>query len=642
MIFSFLASIVVSAAASITVGGLEVTENNHVWASVVSNPGTATASLDVFESEDFTEGFGTPVLTIDPEDRAVIGGVLKSDGNGNIHLFYTLTKGYYDGEGEIYMRSCPVDAPTRWSDPVKVGTGCVHSAPVMMSDGNIALPVSIWGPYCTDPAYAACVSGVTPGALVYLSSDKGASWTASEVVNVPERRFAAYNNPSLIQTPEGTLKMISRSCDTGFSYACESNDGGHTWSIPVRFVQTPDRNFSAVNVDGSKVLYIKNFKLDMIQYYSCRELYALFSDDGGVSWYGDLKITDEDFVQDPVAAQCPDGRILVAWSRKYKENSTIRIAEIQDGKVGEPAVAFEAGDAEKAYNESIAPMMTPRTDYGKKSVRLGCYNIQRQGAGSGPSWKNRSQAVIQEFIEHKWDIVATQEAKPEYIDEIIEATGDVYAYFADTREFMGDKYRSGSENPVIYRKARFQLKEYGVIEYAINQEHFVGARSNKESYGAEYHKSTVWGRFYDKLNDMEFLLVNVHGPVRSVPAQEAEAQIMLDSIMVLSKGIPVILAGDFNSNETSQAYHYLTDCDWLEDSMTSLPESKRKNWEYSSFCGYNPVEKFYKSCRHLDHVFYTPASVRIKSWWLDIYATYEGKYASDHLSLTVEFNYANR
>lgn len=641
MIFSLLVSIVVSAA-SITIGGIEVTENNHVWASVVSNPGTETASLDVFESEDLTEGFGTPVLTINPEDRAVIGGALKYDGSGNMLLFYTLTKGYYDGAGEIYMRSCPTDDPTRWSDPVKIGTGCVHSAPLILSNGIIALPASIWGPYCIDPAYAGDVSGVKPGALVYLSSDKGATWIDSDLVNVPERRFAAFNNPSLIQTPEGTLRMICRSCDTGFSYACDSSDGGHTWSIPVRFVQTPDRNFSAVNVDGSKVLYIKNFKLDIIQYYSCRELYAFFSDDGGLSWYGDLRITDEDFVSDPVAAQGPDGRIFVAWSWEYKGNSKIKIAEISDSKVGEPVVVFEAGGREKAYQESIAPMMTPRTDYGKKSVRLGCYNIQRQGAGSGPSWKNRSQAVIQEFIEHKWDIVATQEAKPEYIDEIIAATGDVYGYFADTREFMGDRYRSGSENPVMYRKARFQLKEYGVIEYAINQNHFVGARSNKESYGAEYHKSTIWGRFYDKVNDMEFLLVNVHGPVRSVPAQEAEAQIMLDSIMVLSKGIPVILAGDFNSTETSMAYHYLSDCDWLEDSMKALPESKRKNWEYNSFCGYKPVEEFARKSSHLDHVFYTPASIVIKSWWLDIYATYEGKYASDHLPLTVEFNYADR
>ena len=435
--------------------------------------------------------------------------------------------------------------------------------------------------------------------------------------------------------------MVCRSCDTGFSYISDSQDNGITWSIPIRFLQTPDRNFCAVNVDGRKVLYLKNFKLDVIQYYSCRELHAFLSDDGGVSWYGDMMITDEDNVHDPVATQDNEGKILVAWSWQYKGNSQIKIAEIKDGKVSDKRVAFSAGGSAEAYAGHIAPMMTQRTEYGKKEVRLGSYNIQRQGAGSGPAWKNRKDAVIAEFIEHKWDIVATQEAKPEYIDEIIAGTGDIYAYFADTPKFMGDKYRSGSENPVIYRKSRFQLLEHGVIEYAIKQDLFVGARSNKESYGAEYHKSTIWGRFYDKANKKEFLLVNVHGPVRSVPAQEAEAKIMLDSIMVLSKGLPVILAGDFNSTEDSMAYHYLTDCDWLEDSMTSLPESKRKNWEYNSFSGYNPPEKFYKSHKHLDHVFFTPSSVRINSWWLDIHAINEGKYASDHLPLTIEFNYAN-
>ncbi len=642
MIFSFLASIIISSAATITVGGIEVTENNRIWTSVISDPGTPSASLQVYKSEAFTEVVQSPILTIAPDDRAVIGGALKSDGKGNVLLFYTLTKGVYDGKGEIYMRRCPVNAPTHWSDPVKVGAGCVHSAPVVMDNGTVVLPVSIWGPYCVDPAYVNDVQDAKPGALTYISEDNGASWTAGEVVNVPERRFAAYNNPSLVQTPDGKLRMICRSCDTGFSYSCDSSDGGHTWSIPVRFVQTPDRNFSAVNVDGNKILYLKNFKLDIIQYYTCKELYGYFSDDGGTSWYGDLKVTEDDYVNDPVASQAQNGNIYVAWSWQYKGNSQVKLAEISDGKVGRSSVIFEAGDAEEAYKTSISSMSTPRTDFSKKSVRLGCYNIQRQGAGSGPSWKNRKDAVIAEFFEHKWDIVATQEAKPEYIDQIIEATGDVYAYFADTPEFMGDKYRTGSENPVLYRKSRFELKEYGVIEYAINQDHFVGARSNKESYGAEYHKSTVWGRFYDKSSDVEFLLVNVHGPVRSVPAQDAEAQIMLDSILVLAKGSPVILAGDFNSTETSQAYKYLSDCDWLDDSMLALPESKRKNWEYNSFCGYRPVEEFYKQSSHLDHVFYTPASVQIKSWWLDINAFHDGKYASDHLPLTVEFYYANR
>ena len=641
MILNLLASIIISSAASITVGGIEITENNHIWTSVICNPGTANATLEVYETAELSDGFGSPVLSVAPEGKAVIGGTLKADKDGNIMLFYTVTESYYDGKGEIYMSRCPVNTPAAWSAPVRVGTGCVHSAPVMTDSNSIILPASIWGPYCTDPAYIDDSSATGKGALAYVSDDQGVTWKASEIVNVPERRYAAYNNPSLFITPEGTLKMVCRSCDTGFSYVSESHDAGKTWSVPVRFLQTPDRNFCAANVDGNKVLFLKNFKMDVIQYYSCRELHASYSDDGGISWYGELQITDEDYVHDPVAAQGADGKTLIAWSWQYKDCSQIKIATITDGKVTDRTIAFSAAKSADAYAASIAPMMTPRTSYGKKSVRFGCYNIQRQGAGSGPPWKDRKDAVIAEFNEHKWDIVATQEAKPEYIDEIIKGTGDIYGYFADTPEFMGDKYRSGSENPVLYRKSRFQLKECGVIEYAIRQDVFVGTRSNKESYGGEYHKSTVWGRFYDKANKKEFLLVNVHGPVRSVPAQEAEAQIMLDSIKVLSKGLPVILAGDFNSYENSTAYNYLTDCDWLEDSMTALPESKRKNWEYSSIPGYNPIEKFYKSHRHLDHVFFTPASVQINTWWLDIHTIHEGKYASDHLPITVEFNYAN-
>ena len=109
MIFSLLASIIISSAATITVGGIEVTENNQIWTSVISDPGTSSASLQIYKSEAFTDGVQSPILTLVPDDRAVIGGSLKYDGKGNVLLFYTLTKGVYDGEGEIYMRRCPVN-----------------------------------------------------------------------------------------------------------------------------------------------------------------------------------------------------------------------------------------------------------------------------------------------------------------------------------------------------------------------------------------------------------------------------------------------------------------------------------------------------------------------------------------------------
>ena len=106
MIISLLASVIISAASSITVGGLEVTENNHIWTSVVTDFSTAEGALEVYETSDASKGFGTSVLTIAPEGKSVIGGALKSDRKGNIMLFYTLTEGYYDGKGDIYMQQC--------------------------------------------------------------------------------------------------------------------------------------------------------------------------------------------------------------------------------------------------------------------------------------------------------------------------------------------------------------------------------------------------------------------------------------------------------------------------------------------------------------------------------------------------------
>lgn len=621
MLIGLLTSLVLSHAASVSVGGLEACGSNHAWISIISDAGSGQTSLEVYPYPCPQ----APLLRVAPEGKIVSGGALKTDGQGNLMLFYTLSDRVHSEESTIFMRRCPVDRPTEWSDPVRLGSGCVHSAPVLLEDGTLTLAVFRRG----------------EGALTYSSPDGGTTWTEGQVVQIPGRRAANALNPALFTSEEGELRMACRSCDTGFSYVCTSQDGGRNWSTPVRFIQNPDRDFCALSLGTGKVFLLKCFKLDILQFYSNRELYGYFSDDGGISWYGDTLVSADDYVQDPVAALCPDGRMLIAWTQQYKGESLVKIAWMDKDKSPEAETAFSAGKSGEVYRRQIAHLTTPRTHWGKKGIRLGSYNIQRQGFGSGPSWQKRKAAVIEEFQEHKWDIVGTQEATPAYAEEIIDATGDVYAYFADTPVYMGDKARAGSENPVLYRKSRFTLLECGVIEYAIRQDYFAGARSNKESYGSEYHRSTIWGHFYDKSNQMEFYCVNLHGPVRSAPAQEAYARLMLDSLSVIAKGLPVVITGDFNYSEESWAYRYLTDCDWLSDSMTALPESKRKNWEYNSFCGYQAEENISKNASHLDHIFYTPASVRIDSWWLDIHTIHDNKYASDHLPLTVEFRYAN-
>lgn len=623
MLFGLLASIILSSAASVNVTGLEVSEDHQVWIGVVSDAGTPRAALEVYSRENSDSSFGHPLIRVGQDDIPVAGGALKADGKGRMLLFYSLLDG--TPGGTIYMQSCKTGSPREWESPVKVGRGSIHSAPLILNDGTLVLAVSRQG----------------EGALACFSSDDGLTWEEGALVNVPERRLGANNNPAIFTAPGGTLRMACRSCDTGFAYVCDSSDGGRTWSTPVRFVQNPDRDFCVINTGPETVFLLKNIKLDILQFYSNRELYGYFSRDGGSSWYGEIQVSQDDYISDPVAVQSPDGSLLIAWSRQHKGESCVKITRCRDGICSAPETVFEAGLSQETYRQSIAFLTTPRTRWGKKGVRLGTYNIQRQGFGSGPSWESRRPAVIEEFREHKWDIVGTQEATPAYAEEIIEATGGEYAYFADTPEFMGDKARSGSENPVLYRKSRFTLLDCGVIEYAINQTLFVGARTNRESYGSEYHRSTIWGHFYDKANDMEFYCVNLHGPVRSAPAQEAYARIMLDSLAVITRGLPMVITGDFNYAEDSWAYRYLTDREWVQDSMTALPEPKRKNWEYNSNTGYRAKEEFPKKASHLDHILYTPASIQINSWWLDINTTWENKYSSDHLPITVEFKYSN-
>mgnify|MGYP003314245153 CR=1 FL=1 len=65
-----------------------------------------------------------------------------------------------------------------------------------------------------------------------------------------------------------------------------------------------------------------------------------------------------------------------------------------------------------------------------------------------------------------------------------------------------------------------------------------------------------------------------------------------------------------------------------------------ENAEYLSMSRYKSMDTVKKSGRHIDHVFYTPNSVKVLSWKL-ITDSYDGKFGSDHLPIMADVLIAN-
>ena len=109
-------------------------------------------------------------------------------------------------------------------------------------------------------------------------------------------------------------------------------------------------------------------------------------------------------------------------------------------------------------------------------------------------------------------------------------------------------------------------------------------------------------------------------------------------IRKVAKGMPSFVSADYNSDDKSEAYRVLQSSALLKDTMLATENAVNK--EYQSHTNYQPAESKPKNGRHIDHLFYTPNSIKINRWEL-IIKSYDGKYGSDHLPIYVDCVIAN-
>ena len=187
-------------------------------------------------------------------------------------------------------------------------------------------------------------------------------------------------------------------------------------------------------------------------------------------------------------------------------------------------------------------------------------------------------------------------------------------------------------NPIFYKADRFEVLEQDIFWFA----HAPGT-IGYDSWGM---RLCSYAKFRDKKNDMEFYVFNSHFDHRGQEAKEYSSVVLLNKVMELAKGLPVVLTGDFNMDEKTPGYAKLIESGIVDDSMLALPVAKRTNAQYYSMAHYRPKENITKNGLHIDHVFYTPANSKVLSWKL-ILDSFDGVYGSDHLPIVIDWKISN-
>ena len=130
---------------------IEVTGGGRVWTCWAGGEDGPAAYLLASFSDNNGERWADPVFVIDPQRAGLLPmgtrlGALWLDPTGRLWLFFHQCLGMFDGANANWAARCddPDAAAPAWSAPIYIGFGASLNKPIVASNGDWLLPVSLW------------------------------------------------------------------------------------------------------------------------------------------------------------------------------------------------------------------------------------------------------------------------------------------------------------------------------------------------------------------------------------------------------------------------------------------------------------------------------------------------------------------
>ena len=190
--------------------GIEQTPKGRIWCCWVGGGDDERAYFLLSYSDDGGWTWSKTKTVIDPHDkklgqaRRTIAGTLWTDPQGRLWLFFDQSMTYFDGRNGDWYTICENPDSNRpvWSEPKRIWHGCTLNKPVVLSNGDWMLPVSLWGrDLIKDPSrkdappstYKDCYHELDSlrGANVFISKDRGQTWERQGIVVSQDRTLTS-------------------------------------------------------------------------------------------------------------------------------------------------------------------------------------------------------------------------------------------------------------------------------------------------------------------------------------------------------------------------------------------------------------------------------------------------------------------
>jgi len=185
-------------------------------------------------------------------------------------------------------------------------------------------------------------------------------------------------------------------------------------------------------------------------------------------------------------------------------------------------------------------------------IRVGTFNVRWDAPEDEHRWEQRRARSVQML--HDWapDLLGLQEPLHSQLEQIAEGL-PAYTVVGVGRE---DGRRGGEFCPILYRTARFDLKEGGTFWLS-------GTPSVPGSvgWGNRIPRICTWAVLEERETGSEFSLYNVHLDHESQAAREKSVQLLIDTLQENAAVGPIIVTGDFNAEPGNPAVQRLQAAD---------------------------------------------------------------------------------
>lgn len=263
-----------------------------------------------------------------------------------------------------------------------------------------------------------------------------------------------------------------------------------------------------------------------------------------------------------------------------------------------------------------------------QQLYVASYNIRYNNpddVAEGNGWNNRCPVICDMINFEQPQIFGAQEVLHNQLVDLLKGL-DGYDYIGVGRD---DGKEAGEYSAIFYKKDRFKLLDSGYF--------WLSETPDKPSFGwdAACIRICTWGKFRDNETKFTFYFFNLHMDYLGVKARHEGAKLVISKMKDIAKDAPVIMTGDFNVDQESDAYKTFAASGLLKDCYEAAQQKFAVTGTFNDFGQDNPGPS------RIDHVFVSPKftvehyGILTNSYWLGK----TRRNPSDHYPVFVKLNY---